>query len=473
MNTGHTSPADASSRLPFRTKLAYGVGDLGGNLYFTIMGTFLFSFCTEVLGLGPGYVGVALAIGRVVDAVTDPAVGILSDRVDTRFGHRKPFMFSGAMLILPLMLAMFSTPGLGSPLALAIWVAVVYSLMNTAYTLQNVPYSALVPELTSDFHERTNINGFRNIFAVLGTLTAFAGVTLLTAGNAPSSWFRMGTITGVVMMLTFLVPTLFVPKTHKVSMVTHEKGVFKDYLTTLTMKEFLLISVPWMLHLTGITVIMQNVPYYFTYVIGRPESQIFALASMLGGAIVAIPLWVMISRHIGKKRSYNAGMAIFAASVLVFFFLGHRLGMGYIVAAMAIAGLGFGAQYVMPYSILADVIEADYDRGGRRREGIFMGQFTFISKVGQALAALVTGAVLRLAGFRQPLVAGGELFAQTPGTLVAIRALIGPISALFFVSGIVVLSFYPITEQVYREIRRRIEAREAQATASDPVSPQE
>ena len=448
------------SRLPFRTKLAYGVGDLGGNLYFTIMGTFLFSFCTEVLGLDPAYVGVALAVGRVVDAVTDPAVGILSDRIDTRFGHRKPFMFAGAMLILPLMLAMFSTPGIDSAIGLTIWVAVVYSLMNTAYTLQNVPYSALVPELTTDFHERTNINGYRNIFAVLGTLTAFGGVTTMTAGNAPSAWFLMAGVMGLAMMVTFLVPTLFVPKTHKVSIVKQERGVFRDYLSTFGMKEFMLVALPWMFHLTGITIILQNVPYFFTYVIGRPESQVLALASLLLGAIISIPVWVVISRHIGKKRTYNAGMAIFAASIVLFYFLGHRLGMGYIVTAMAIAGLGFGAQYVMPYSILADVIEADYERGGRRREGVFMGQFTFVSKVGQALAALVTGIVLRIVGFQQPRVAG-EILTQTGEALSGIRALLGPIAALFFIAGIVVLSFYPITEQVYQEIRKRIDKREA------------
>lgn len=425
------------------------------------MGTFLFAFCTEVLGLDPALVGVALAIGRVVDAVTDPAVGILSDRVDTRFGHRKPFMFSGAVLILPLMFAMFSQPQFGSQTALVIWVAVVYSLLNTAYTLQNVPYSALVPELTSDFHERTNINGYRNIFAVLGTLTAFAGVTVLTAGNEPSAWTTMGIIMGVVMLVSFLVPTLFVPKTHKVSMVTSEKGVLRDYLSTFTTKEFMLAAMPWMLHITGITVIQQSVPYYFNYVLGRPESQILALASLLAGAIVSIPIWVAISRKIGKKATYNAGMAIFAASIFVFYFLGHRLGMGYIVSAMVVAGLGFGAQYVMPYSILADVIEADYDRGGRRREGIFMGQFTFISKMGQALAALVTGLVLRVVGFQEPEVAG-EFLQQTSEALIGIRALLGPVAVLFFVSGIIVLSFYPITEKVYHEIRERIEKREAE-----------
>lgn len=459
LSTGRPAAPD---RLPFRTKLAYGVGDLGGNLYFTIMGTFLFSFCTEVLRLDPVYVGVALAVGRIVDAVTDPAVGMWSDRIDTRFGHRKPFMFSGAMLIFPLMLAMFSIPPIASPVGIAVWVAIIYSLMNTAYTLQNVPYSALVPELTSNFHERTTINGFRNIFAVLGTLTAFAGVGALTAGNLPASWFRMGAIMGAIMTATFLVPTLFVPKTHKVSVVSEDRGIIRDYLSTFGMREFMLVALPWMFHLTGITIILQNVPYYFTYVLGQQDSQVVALASLLGGAIVSIPIWVLISRRIGKKASYNIGMAIFASAVMVIFLLGHVLGLGFIIAMMVAAGLGFGAQYVMPYSLLADVIEADFDRGGRRRGGIFMGQFTFISKVGQALAALVTGFVLRLVGFQQPQIAG-EIIAQTDGAQAGIRALLGPIASIFFVAGIVVLSFYPITESVYIQIRARIEAR-SQAT---------
>ncbi|HUX21965.1 MAG TPA: MFS transporter, partial [Spirochaetia bacterium] len=147
--------------LPLRTKLGFGICDLGGNLFFTIVGFYLLYFMTDVVGLAAGLAGTALMIGKIWDAVTDPAVGALSDRTTTRWGRRRPYMFVGAILLFLFMIVMFINPHLASQGALFVWVAIMYCLLNTAYTLVNIPYGALTPELTDDFNERTSLNGYR------------------------------------------------------------------------------------------------------------------------------------------------------------------------------------------------------------------------------------------------------------------------------------------------------------------------
>ncbi|MGH0053605.1 MAG: MFS transporter, partial [Sphaerochaetaceae bacterium] len=159
-----------------RIKLGFGIGDLGGNLFFTIIGFYLLYYFTDVISLSPALAGTALMIGKVWDAVTDPVTGYLSDRTHTRFGRRRPYMFIGSIISFFCMGLIFTPIELSSQARLFVYVTFLYCLLNTAYTLVNIPYAALLPELTEDYHERTILTGYRMSFAVLGT---FFGAALV------------------------------------------------------------------------------------------------------------------------------------------------------------------------------------------------------------------------------------------------------------------------------------------------------
>ena len=194
-------------KLPIRIKLGFGICDMGGNLFFTMMGFYLLFFMTDVVGLAAGLAGTALMIGKIWDAVTDPTVGYLSDRTRTRWGRRRPYMFVGSFLLMAMMTLMFTAPGYGTQLQLFAWAAVTYCLLCTAYTLVNIPYGALTPELTTDYNERTVINAYRMSFAVVGTLLG-AGLVLPIVGMADSienGWTLAGTVMGAIMLITALV----------------------------------------------------------------------------------------------------------------------------------------------------------------------------------------------------------------------------------------------------------------------------
>jgi GPH family glycoside/pentoside/hexuronide:cation symporter len=135
-------------------------------------------------------------------------------------------------------------------------------------------------------------------------------------------------------------------------------------------------------------------------------------------------------------------MGLFAAMVIAFFFIGKGRGVGFMYLTMAIAGLGNSTNYVMPFSILPDVTELDYAETGVRREGVFYGLWNFTLKVGQAFATALIGWVLSAFGFVPDA-------AQTASSQLGIRLLVGPLAAIFFIGGVVVLSFYPITRKYY------------------------
>ena len=124
---------------------------------------------------------------------------------------------------------------------------------------------------------------------------------------------------------------------------------------------------------------------------------------------------------------------------------------------MAVAGIGFATQYVMPYAIVPDIVEYDFAENGVRREGVLYGMWTFMSKIGQAAAVAINGWVLAAFGYREA-VAGVEM-EQSASALFGIRLLVGPVPALFFVLGIAVLHFYPITNAYYATIKERVRER--------------
>lgn len=452
-------------QLSTRKKLGYGIGDLGGNLFFTIMGFYLLFYFTDVAGIAAGLAGTAIMIGKIWDAVTDPAVGYLSDRTQTRWGRRRPYMAVGAVLLFFSMGLIFMPFGATGQIALFILATLTYCLVNTAYTLVNIPYSALTPELTDDYYERTVLNGFRMSFAVVGT---FVGVSIVLPlvklfGGTRLAWAGMGFVTGGIMAAAMMTVVFSVREHPKPRLHAQEK-IVKSYLQVLGMKTFLTALIPWTLHMTGVNVLQTSLLYYFRYIYRNEAAFQVALPILLGAAVLAIPVWVRISKGIGKKWSYNLGMGIFAFGVLLFFFIGHRTGVQVSYVIMFVGGLGFATHYVMPWAIIPDVVEFDYSETGVRREGVFYGMWTFSSKIGQAVGIALSGWILTIFGYQESI-GGVQAVSQSSSAMFGIRLLTGPVPALFFIGGIIVLSFFPITTNRYQEIMKKVEVMEKKAEA--------
>ncbi|NOY07931.1 MAG: MFS transporter [Spirochaetes bacterium] len=440
---------DNRKGLGLKIKLGFGVCDLGGNLFFTMMGFYLLYFLTDTVGLSAGLAGTALMVGKVWDAVTDPAVGYLSDRTKSPMGRRRPYILFGSVFLFIFMIVMFTNPGIKEQIGLFIWAALVYCLLNTAYTLVNIPYGALTPELTADFNERTVLNGFRMSFAVVGTLIG-AGIVIPLIGmfkNRSSGWTVVGGIMGAVMAVTALI-TFFAVKGRDAGKPVIHKNIIKSYTEVLKLKPFILALLPWTLHITGITIIQGALLYYFKYIYRAENFFQFALLSLLVSSLIFIPVWVAISKRIGKKLSYNIGMLIFTLSVILFFIFGQKFGVYFAIGLLFFGGIGFATQYVMPYAIIPDVVEYDAVKSGVRREGIFYGLWTFVSKFGQAFAIALNGWVLSIFGYI-PNVDQSKL------SILGIKLLCGPVPALFFISGVIILSFYPITKTYYDNMLSR------------------
>ena len=437
-------------KLPIKVKLGYGVCDLGGNLFFTVIAFLLLNYLTDTVGIAAGLAGTIIMVGKIWDAITDPVVGYMSDRTQTRWGRRRPYIFVGAFPLFLCMILMFTNPSLEGQMKLFIWGVIVYCLLNTAYTLVNIPYNSMTPELTQDFHERTSINGYRFGFAVVGTLLgAGAALPLVNAFSTKNLGYSvLGGVFGFLMLVTALITFLSV-KESGTSQPPVDGGFFKTYLKVFKNGPYKLILLAYTLHITAITVASGIVIYYFKYIHHDEAQTTIAMMFLLVTAMFFIPVSVLLSKKIGKKLVYGSGMALFSIAVMIIFMFGHTTGVNFSFVMMFFAGIGMGFTYAMPYAIVPDAVEYDYLLTGERTEGAFYGIWTFGIKLGQALALAIMGAVLSLSGYVPDV-------AQSPSALLGIRMLMGPITAILFLLSIWVLYLYPINEKRYNEILEEI-----------------
>jgi len=163
--------AAPSERLPVKTKLAYGAGDLGAAITAAITGFFLNAFLLDVAQLRPGLVGIIFLVSTIWDAITDPIVGNLSDRTRTRWGRRRPWLLFGALPFGLTFIMQWLVPDLDEN-GLFLYYLAAALLLKTAFTVVNIPYTSMTPELTPNYNERTRLTAYRFSFSILGGVAA-------------------------------------------------------------------------------------------------------------------------------------------------------------------------------------------------------------------------------------------------------------------------------------------------------------
>ncbi len=438
-----------ASGLPLKVKLGFGIGDLGGNLFFTAMGFYSLIYLTDTVGLAAALAGAAILIGKFWDAFSDPMMGFISDRTRSRWGRRRPYFLFGALPLLLSMWYFFSAPDFRNSQTMGfIWVALILCLLNTAYTVVNIPYGSLTPELTKDFKERTSLNGFRFSFAVIGTILGAAIVLPIIglAGDSRTGYSYVGLLFGAIMAGTILITFITVREPDHASIPLPTEKFFATFQVVFKNRTYLRLAAVYTMNLTGITFVQTMLVYYFKYIYKNESSTTIAMLLLLGVAMLCIPVSVLVAKRYGKKRTYQTALGILALSCLAMFFFAHILGMIFTFIVMIFAGVGIGFGYVPPFAMLPDVVEVDAVQTKIRKEGAYYGMWTFFSKIGVALAAALAGAFLSLASFVP------NLADQPSSALLAIRLVIGPIPALIFAAGIILVQKYPLDEKTYDSI---------------------
>lgn len=443
-------------KLKLRTIISFSIGDTGGNLYFSLIGFIFIFYLTEQLGLSGTLAGTAMMIGKIWDAITDPIISSLSDRTNSKFGRRRPYIFFGSIFLAILMVIMFSLPTFNSSTTTFLVSTTIFCLLNTAFTMVSIPYSALQPELSDDYSEKTRITGFRMSFAILGTFIAIMARPIASSiGTENGGWTIMAIIMGSIMLITSWI-TVFSVKENNTKL-KKQKGVLLSYKEALTNREFLPALIPWALFVTGVTIIQSSFLYYFKYIFKQESMFEMALFGLIILSLISLPVWVKISSKINKSYCYMLGMGIFTLGLILIYLLAPNYGPLFAVIVVTVSGFGFSTHYIMPYSIIPDVIELDYIKTGIRREGVYYSIWNFSLKIGQGFAGLLIGKTLDIIGFIPPTSGVNEFIEQSDRTLKGIAMLCGPFPIFIILIGIFVLKKYPISRTYYKDKMRGLQ----------------
>ncbi|PSB02283.1 MFS transporter [Merismopedia glauca] len=464
---------DGGEKLNFSTKLAYGAGDLGAAITGSILIFYLSPFLTDVAGLRPELAGRTQLVGKVWDAVNDPMVGVLSDRTTSRWGRRYPWMIWGAVpfgifFILQWLIPNFGG-GEGRQWGLFWYYTIISILFNTFYTVINLPYTALTPELTKDYNERTSLNSFRFAFSIGGSI--FGAIIALIALAKFADKGQAYLFIGVICAMFAVLPIYFcVWGTRKRVAVVAQKYADAETPVNIPIAEqikivfqnrpFLFVVGIYLCSWLSLQLTAAIIPYFVTSYMrlgDRDVSQV--ILAVQGTALAMLFVWSAVSQRVGKKATYFMGMTIwiFAQSGL-FFLQPNQVGLMYVLAILS--GVGVSTAYLIPWSMLPDVVELDELETGQRREGIFYSFMVFVQKICLGIAVYLALETLGKVGYIQPK--AGIYQEQGEAVLWAIRSFIGPIPTLSLVLGLILAYFYPITRELHTELLLRLNERRAQ-----------
>lgn len=417
---------------------------------YSFVDFYLLKFYTDVVGLAAVWVGVAIAIRFVWDALTDPAVGYWSDHTTARSGRRRPFFLVGAAASGFLLWAVFTPPRFESHAASFVFLVAMLTLLFEATGVFQVPHEALAAELTYDYTERIRLSAYRKYFDSTGDMLGLFIVALVLAAMAKgagsdaeterTAYSLSAAILGCIVLAIGVVS--FVGTRGKDSgTIRCQYRFFEGMRNTWRNRACRVLLMSTVLGLLGIQIAVAQLLYIFTHFFDQPETALPAvLLSFFAGSMIAIPLWSRLAHRIGKRECLSAAMLTAAATFILL--VAHRWpAVALYPLAFAIGG-GIACVQGVSLALWPDVIEWDELETGERREGSYAAMRSFVLKLALGFGLLIVGCVLTAIGYR-----GDET--PSPATVMGLRFSFALLPAICLLAGAIVIRRFPITRETH------------------------
>jgi GPH family glycoside/pentoside/hexuronide:cation symporter len=450
----------ATEKLRKGTKLAFGAGDLSAAIVAAINGFFLNAFLLDVAGVRPAAAGLIFLLVKIWDAVNDPLMGVLSDRTRTRWGRRRPWLLFAAIPFGLTFFLQWVVPDAGD--TFKFWYYLIVAIMlDTAYTAVNVPYVALTPELTHDYDERTSLSAYRMSFSILGgVFSAFLHTIIVdSVPDITRGYLISAAIWSFFIIVPNFITFAFTREVHYKEDRPEPPKVLEGMKIAFQNKAFVHVTVIYLLSWLSIQFVQSNLILYVRYWMNAESQFGVLLLAVQVSAFLFVLLWTRVSARIGKQSTYYIGMGFWIiVSILLFFLQPGQITLLFILAILAGGGVSIG--YLIPWSMLPDVIEQDELDTGVRREGLFYGFFVFLQKLGLSLGLAISNFVLEAAGYITP-VPGEFPPTQPDSVLFALRIFVSLLPAVVLLASFPVVRAFPIDRTRHAELRDEIERRRA------------
>ncbi|KGK02936.1 MAG: GPH family glycoside/pentoside/hexuronide:cation symporter [Pseudoalteromonas tetraodonis] len=377
-----------------KEKIAYGLGDTASNIIFQTVMLFLTFFYTDIFGISPAVVGTLFLVVRVIDAVTDPIMGALTDATHTKYGSYRPYLLWLAIPFAVISVITFTTPAMDDGNKI-IYAFVTYTLLMLVYTAINIPYSALGGVLSSNPNERVSIQSYRFVFGMLGGL-------LVTSCTLPLvKWFGEGNnelgyqLTMLVMsclgVVLFLICFRYTKERvinppHKLSLKTQLHVLWQN-------QPFKILCMAALILLTSMVLRTTLAIYYVKYVLGKEDLITEFVTLGMVGNIIGCACAQPLSKRLDKKTAYIYLQYISAIlSCFAFFVPNEQVLLAFLMYFLWC----FFTQMATPllWAKMADAIDYGVWQNGQRLTGLVYASVVFFIKLGLALGGAIAGWLL-------------------------------------------------------------------------------
>lgn len=460
-------------RTSFSEKIGYGFGDMSSSMFWKIFSYYLPFFYSNIFGLTLDQVAILLVVTRIWDAVSDPMMGVLADRTNTRWGKYRPYLLLMAVPFALSGIYLFSTPE-ASPTMKLVWAYVTYILMMTVYTGINVPYGAMLGVLTGDSGTKTVLSSYRMFFAYGGSFIAlFCWEPLckwLGGYDTTAGWQNAMIVIAILCLILFLLCfRMTQEKLHTVSKVSIGSDL-----------KSLLKNAPWWILIGAAlcsnlfnTIRGSTVAYFFNDVIGVDAQMKIGSLSLLFYAglflsvgevcnMLGVSLAVPLSDKLGKKSTYMFSFAALVVLSIVFFYIPITQG-GYLwmLLLQIVISIFTGVISPLVWSMYADVSDFAENRDGTASTGLIFSSASMAQKFGGAFGGFVVMWLLSAFGYDTTTGA-----VQSPDAVYGLKLLMSWIPAAVAGLAVLVVFFYPLTRKRMSVIQAELSVKRATEVSS-------
>ncbi|MDH4055153.1 MAG: MFS transporter [Gammaproteobacteria bacterium] len=446
---------ETTEKLKFTEKLGYGLGDTASNFFFQVFNIFLLYYYTDIFGIPAAAVGTMFLVTKIVDAASDPVMGLIADRTTSRWGKFRPYILWAAIPYAVLGYAMFAGPEL-SDTGKLVYAYVTYTLMMLAYTAINVPYSALMGVISSSSIERTKVASYRFICAFAAAWLIGTFVTPLKnilGGDNEALGFKLTmAIFAVVSVALFWI--CFATTKERVRPVQDQTDIRGDFKALLSNGPWIVLFAAAIFTLMNVAVRNGTIMYYFKYYVGDDGTSIFlifdktAVFMSLGlfAMIIGTALTSTLCKYFEKRMLLIALTTLNAISMAAFYFTPPDQ-YWLMVTINCIGALISGPTPALVWAMYTDTADYGEWKTGRRITGLTFSSLQFAQKLGLAVGAGLAGIILGWFGF-----VANEV--QTPESLAGIRFLFSLMPAALALAGAVSIFFYRIDSNTIKNFER-------------------